>query len=103
MGHGLEARARLPGFSLTTAILFAGVTDPGYNAPPRSIPPQRFGVGRLRIVVRRYRIDGVDRLRHLPSDIRRHGGLLPQGVALPGKPRSKRGVARTQQIDLPRV
>src|SRR5260370_36131709 len=58
-----------------------GVTDAGFNAPGFSIALQRFGVSRFGIVMRRERIDRADRLWNLPTDIRRHCGLLPKIVS----------------------
>ena len=49
--------------------------------------------------MRRSRINRVDRLWNLPSNIGRHAGLLPELVALPSKPGAKGGVAGIEQID----
>src|SRR5689334_18906642 len=73
----------------------------GKNSTPRfSIASQRFRVSRLRIVVRRERINRVDRLRNFPTDIRRHGRLLEKLVALPNEAWTERRVATVEQIDL---
>src|SRR5258705_3834379 len=65
------ARIVEPGLRVA-ALPPPGVTDAGFNAPSFSIALQRFGVSRFGIVMRRERIDRVDRLWNLPTDIRRH-------------------------------
>ena len=77
-----------------------GFTAPGYSAPGFSIALQRFRVSGFGIVVRRERINRVDRLWNFPANIGRHGGLLPKFVSLPSKARPERRVAGIQQIDL---
>ena len=53
-----------------------GISDPGYSyksTPDLPITSQRFCISRFWIVMRRERINRVDRLRDFPADIGRHG------------------------------
>src|SRR5436189_4664735 len=79
----------------------ARASDCSYRTAPRfSITLQRFCISRLRIVMRRERIDRVDRLRDFPAYIGRHTGLLPKLVCFPNKAWPERSVACMEQIDL---
>src|SRR5204863_7944346 len=64
------------------------------RAPSFSIALERFRVSGFGIVMRRERIDRVDRLWNFPSYVRRHTGLLPKFIAFPNKPSTKRRVTR---------
>ena len=70
------------------------------TAPFSAVASQRFRVSRLRIVVRRERIDRVDRLRNLPAYVRRHARLLKKFAPFPNEPRTKRCVAGVGEINL---
>ena len=71
----------------------------GIYPPCFAVTQKRFGIGGLRIVVRRCRINRIDRLRNFPANFGRHAGLLPKLVALPRKPGAKGGVTGIEQID----
>src|SRR5215472_4446637 len=88
-----------PGFRLA-AFSPTGITDAGYSPPGFSIALQCFRVSRFGIVMRRERINRVDRLWNLPTNIRRHCRLLPKLVSFPKEARPERRVAGIKQIDL---
>src|ERR1700736_6149727 len=72
-----------------------------YNTAPFSvIATQRFRVSRLLVVVRRKRINAVDRLRNFPTHIRRHARLLKEFASFPDKSWTERCVAGVGQINL---
>ena len=64
-------------------VVLAGRWLRNSAAPCFAIAPQCLGVGRLRIVVRRQRIDRVDRLRNFPAHVGRHDRLLIKLGRLP--------------------
>src|ERR1035441_5579227 len=66
------------------------------------VAPHRFGAGRLGIVVRRRRVNRVQRLRNFPAHIRTQRGVLEKFLPFPDEPRPPRGGALVQ-IYLPAV
>src|SRR6266496_3830370 len=82
----------------------ARLSDRSYRTTPSfSIALQRFRVSGFGIVVRRERINRVDRLWNFPANIGRHRRLLPELISFPNKPRAEWRVAGIQQIDLASV
>src|SRR6266581_6859060 len=85
-----------PGFRLA-AFPPSGITDADYSPPGFSVALQRFRVSGLGIVVRRQRINRVDRLRNFPANVGRHGGLLPKFGSFPSEPWTEWRIARVKQ------